>query len=340
MAAELKNWVEGLVRSPATEPIWLTYPNPPEGGDDSILQPGDYFRVRVHRIHLAYDRQWFTTFAPVLSVATQFQYGKQEITQPAIVGPSVIEQLGIPTPTNPQVVGRVVAGPHPLMSSNLTVTVALQRVKRGEIVGPFLRVIGGAANSLSLATGVEPFLALARVVVDGVSALVGEDQALMARHSHFSPVRTGHYAMVAPRDGIVRSSLYLYEDDLHQQDGEKLTQLRATHFVLYSIDRVLSKEIPLESLAFYPQWEEVKLEASNAVLDEQWLNTKTKLLELEGVMRRSPDLTERHKAELTAYWRAEAKRIRDSAVSMMADLGGRPAEVDHYARRALTVLEL
>lgn len=345
MVGEVRKWVEGLVRSQVPEQMWLTYPSPPTGGGESILQPGDYFRVRVHHINLAYDREWFTRYAPVLSVATQFQYGDESITRPAVIGPSVIEELGMAVPpVNTEIVGRVVAGPHPLTSPNLTVTMALQRVERSDLLEPFLKVIGGTANALSLTGGIQPFLTLANVVVDGISVLVGGDRPLMARQIHFSPVRTGHYAMVLPRNGgVERNSLLLFNDDLHQMVGGQLAPFRGADFVLYSVDRVALGDVKVDGLPFASRWKDIQVEAGNAVLDEQWLNTKTKLLELEGTMRASPDLTERHKRELTNYWRAEAKRLRESAVSMLADLGGSPAEakpIDDYARRALAVLEL
>ena len=48
MAGQLKDWIAGLIRSEATAPHWLTYPQPADGGPESTLvKDADYFRVRV-----------------------------------------------------------------------------------------------------------------------------------------------------------------------------------------------------------------------------------------------------------------------------------------------------
>ena len=104
------------------------------GADHAPLVPGDdYFQVRVRRVEVAYEREWLEKYAPMLVVATEFSYGGETVTRPAVIGPSMMEQAGVAAPISTTIADTVVAGPHPIRAGGVGVTVALHRVARGTL---------------------------------------------------------------------------------------------------------------------------------------------------------------------------------------------------------------
>jgi hypothetical protein len=337
---DLANWVAGLVSSSSEQPLWLRYPQPPESEEGSeLVKDVDYFRVRVHRINLAHDTTWFQRYAAVLVVATQYSYDGQVVTKPAVVGPSLIEALGVPANANPEIVGPVVAGPHPLVDPNLTVTISLQKVAREDRIAPLLSIVEGAAKALDLLSGLTPFAAVARIVVDGVNALTGGDAPVLARQVHLSPVRTSYYAAVAAAPEVDRGTLFVREDDLvHEVDGAWVP-FRSADFVLFSIDRVAPADIDVSTLPLDPLWRTARDNAMNALDDQRNAILRSSYLALLQAAEKSPDLTAAHRPILQAYWHDRLVALRSTARSA-ADLGGAHDALDPALVRALSALEL
>jgi len=250
---DLADWVRGLVRAEAQSPLWVVFSTDPPGTETRRLAPGaDYFRVRVHRIHLTYESQWFEKYSPMLLVATEFSYDGENVTHPAVIGPAMIERLGRTAPLSSTIAGSVVAGPHPLREGNVRVTVALHRVVRSNSSGEFLGLVEGAAKALDLIGGLTPYTALAKVVVGGVNALTGGDRALIARRDEFVPVVPSYYALISPTSTVDPRSLVVTNGELAQWTDGQLQPFRSADYVLYSIDRVGMEDIDITRLCAIP----------------------------------------------------------------------------------------
>jgi hypothetical protein len=339
---DLKEWIGTFVRAPAQPPLWgrvgaERVDEPVDGA--RLVADGDYFQIRVQRIHLAYEREWFEKFAPVLLVATEFSYDGQDITRPSVIGPSMIEQLGRAAPLSTTIAGTVVAGPHPMRAGGLSVTVALYRVARGNVVAPFLNVVEGAASALDLTAGLVPYAALARVVVTGVTALAGGDKPLVARRDQFTTVSPAYFALISPVAKVDLDSLYVRAGELMELIGGRMQPFRQADYVLYSIDRVDPKDVDVTQLPLHRQWLTVLDEANKASTAKIWESTKTNLSTLISMAFASPDLTYGHAEALEREWVDKTIQRRDRARAR-GMLGGPPSGLDQVRTRALAVLDL
>jgi len=338
---DVKEWVKGLVRAEAHPPLWVPFPtNSPGTSPDGRLIPGaDYFRVRVHRIHLNYEREWFENYSPMLLVATEFSYDGQEVTHPAVIGPAIIEQLGRAAPAATTIAGTVIAGPHPLTEGSLRVTVALHRVPRGNVAGGFLEVVEGAAKSLDLVAGLTPYTSLARVVVTGVAALTGGARPLIARRDDFIPVVSSFYALLSPTSRVDPRALVVTGGELAEWTNGEWQPFRSADYVLYSVDRVNPADVDITRLPLHRQWLTVLSEATKADTPEVWTSAKTNLSTLIDMAFTSPDLTYAHAEALEQEWIAKALNRRDIA-RKRGEMGGQAHPLDEVRARALAVLDL
>ena len=331
----LRSWVKGLARQEAEPPQWVRLP----GAGQPPLVPGeDYFRVRIRRVAVAYEREWLEKYAPMLVVATEFSYDGETITRPAVIGPSMIEQAGGPAPLSTTIADTVVAGPHPLRAGGVGVTVALHRVARGNVVGQLFDVVDGTAKALDLVGGITPYTTLARVVVSGITALTGGDRALVARRDQFTPVQPGDFALLSPRTKLDPAALSLVDGELHTLASGVSTPVRGTDYVVYSVERVAPSDVDVTRLGLHRRWLEVLDEANRASTPEIWQSTKVRLSALVSAAFTSPDLTWHHAEELETEWTAKAVSRRDRA-RRLGDMGG-IGELQDARSHALAILEL
>jgi hypothetical protein len=337
---EFKEWVKGLIRTEAKPPLWLAFPsNLPDAPGTRLIPNADYFRVRVHRIHLTYERQWFEKFSPMLLIATEFSYDGKNVTQPAVIGPAMIEQLGRAAPVSSTIAGSIVAGPYPLRDVSVSVTVALHRIARSDNAGDFLDVVEGAAKALDIVAGLSPYTALARVVVTGLTALTGGDRPLIARRDEFSPVLASYYALISQTSDVSPESLVINNGELSQRVNGQLRPFRSADYVVYSLDRVGIKDVDITRLPLYRQWLTVLGEATQADTSQVWKSAKANLSSLVTMAFTSPDLTYGHAEALEEEWIAKVLSRRDRARTR-GDMGGQTQVLDDVRSRALAVLDL
>lgn len=304
-----------------------------------MLVPGqDYFEVRVVRVHLAYDREWFSRYVPVVFAATEFSYAGETAVAPVVVGPGMLERLGTAVPVSTVLASTRVAGPHPLMGSGLAFTVVLHKIERERVTEPFLRALEQVGSALSLAAGLAPYIAMATAVVDGVTAITGGDRPLMARRDDFSEVRGGYYALVNDEGEVDSGDLVVRRGELllASERNEKPLQ---HDYVLYSIARVDPSKVDVTRLPLYQVWLSALEEASKASTADIWRSAKTNMAALVGMLYTSPDLTGTHMDRLHEEWIGKFQAMHDRAVRL-SNLGPEAAIPDFARSRSLAVLEM
>jgi hypothetical protein len=326
----VRGFVERLRESPTKQPHWLEF-----SGDEEDLRRGeDYFQVRVNRIYLSRERQWFSRYAPVVLAAAEFSYGAQSAVVPSVVGPALVEKLGGPVPAGTVVAGTRVAGPYPF-AGDLAISVVLYRVEQEKILEPLLEAIQGAAGALDLATGLAPYAKIARVVLTGVESLAGGDKPLMGRRDDLAKVRPGSFALVDPDAEIDEGSLGIKNGELvWAEDGRGF---RDADYILYSVERVPADEVNVMRLPLYALWDSVVQDATRSASDDAWQSTKVKMSALVALLYSSPDLVWSHAEQLHDEWEAAMVRLHEKAVrlSTLAPSSGAQAEARN---RALAVL--
>jgi hypothetical protein len=101
-------------------PIVATIPPdhclPPGSAGDPITKDQMYFTVRVNELHLAENRRWWHEYDPLVVVVTEFNYERERVAIPTVVGPNLIRRQ---SQSDKPVYGTVlldtrVTGPHPL----------------------------------------------------------------------------------------------------------------------------------------------------------------------------------------------------------------------------------
>jgi len=320
--------------TPTKEAIWARIA---ADGDGSALRPGqEYFEVRVERIKIANEREWLSQYAPVAMAAAEFSYAGESVVVPTVIGPQMIEKLGMPAPDDAVIANTRVAGPHPL-HGQVTVSVVLHRVERGKIYEPLLSAIEGASTALELAAGIVPYANVARVVLSEVGAVTGGDRPLLGRRDEFQPVEPGIFALIDPDANVDKNALSVEDRTLHH-DGEPL---EGVDYVLYSISRGAPEDVDVTRLPFQPLWRSVLDDAAKSALPQYWDSAKANMAALMGMLYTSNDLTPSHRDALISERIETVKALHEQVVGigvLSGDLA-QPA-LDEAHARSLAMLEL
>jgi hypothetical protein len=327
-----------LRQSPARVPTWTKIP--PERVDERIgdgeLKPrAQYFEVRVHRIFLAQEREWFTRYTPLLLAGAEFSYDGQEMFAPTVVGPATLQRLGGAVPAEGVVARTRIAGPVPYVGDQLAVSVVLYKLEHSNVAQPFLDALESVSGVLDLAAGILPYAKIARVVLTGVGAATGGTKPVLAWADQFSPPTQGYYALVDADVPVDEHSLSVAKGELYA-DGKPL---RSGDYVLYSVNAFDQGSVDVTRLPLYRQWQAVLGEAAKAATDEIWESAKVNFSSLVSMLYTSPDLTRDHAAALKSEWQDMLVQRRKDALEI-AHLSDRTSPLDRVRSDALAVLEL
>lgn len=328
-----------------------------EGGGElgEPFQPRQhYFVVRVNEMYLAYSRQWFSQYDPMVFVVSEFAYDKKFEIVPYMVGPSMVEQYGQQMPAGMIFSNTRVAGVHPYNGGALKLTVVLYRVKRSDYARGLLKVVESVTNALDFSTALGSYVKLAGAVLDGIETVMGledtvpligvRDEQDPDAGDQFMP---GYFALIdAPEGSIDRRRLWVRENKLFYGAGLDTAQpFREADYVLYSIGQTTMRSEE-QTLPFYPLFEQV-IQAANSPDEADWKRAKATMLTLIQALELSPDLTPAQIQSLSDRYIAEMKRIHDRAVSLgslSADLesAAPPLEpaVHNRLRAAVQVMDL
>jgi hypothetical protein len=300
---------------------------------------GHYFLVRVNELFLAYERQWTSTYDPLVFSAVEFTYGKEETAVPFVVGPAQVERgASSPTPEGMLFNNTTVAGWYPYRGGELTLAIVLCRVRRQNYATSLLRLVENAAGALNFATQLGAYLKLAGVVLGGVDALLGQSEdttPLVGQRFTLSPtagdsLRPGYYALIDADEGAVDArQLWVRENAL--VSGPSLAEarpFRQADYVLYSIAQTAARDDE-RLLPFYPQYERVLEEATKTKEkdDEAWKSASANMVALWQTLVLSPDLIPAQRDALIEGYAAEMKRVRERTLTL-GSLGGPEHELD------------
>jgi hypothetical protein len=322
-----------LRSSPRHEPRWLKLD---AGGDGArkLDSRSEYFEVRVDRLQLTSEREWLTRYAPVVLAAAEFSYDGQTVITPTVIGPALIDRLGQRAPTNAVLANTRVIGPCPVRGS-LAVTVVLFTIPREQLLEPLINLVEEAAGALDLLSGIVPYTQIAGVVMSGVEALSGANKPLLARRDEFSPVETGHFALIDAPEGADLSGLTV-SDGRIVRDG---APFEGHDYVLYSIRSVPPSELDLERLPLHRLWRAVLEDANNSATADRWTSTKTKMSTLVSQLYASPDITWTHAEQLHDEW-VQTMQVLHEKAERLAHLAPEPPQRAKARQRSLAILEL
>jgi hypothetical protein len=326
--------------------------------DDHVLVDGyqatpfevgrHYFTVRANSIGLRNNRQWFTTWQPMLVAMTEFRYGTEEVSVPFVIGPATLSQrANAEIPLATVYAATKLAGTHPYIGDRVAVTVLLFRVKDGDYVQQILGVVDKMAAAFDYSMLLTPYLRLTEAVIDGIDSILGiKDTATVLGHRiEYNPntgdiFRPGYYALTA--SAMDSAALWVRDDHLLRVGPDAASaQPVIDDFVLYSITGT-DKRNDIESMPWFaPLWERVDRGASTPSEDGKRA-MKTHLGILYEQLRRSPDVAREQVDELYDKQESDALRLHARALRL-ASLGQPPvgpaAGEDDLQREFLAILD-
>jgi hypothetical protein len=217
--------------------------------------------------------------------------------------------------------------------------VALPRVIHGNVSNAMFSVLDDATKALDFVVGLNPYLAVAKVVVGGIGALTGGERALMARRDEFATVTPGCYALIAPTAAVDVERLSVIAGELVEERDGATRPFRRADYVLYSVERADPADVDITRLPLHQQWLTVLEEATKASTPEIWQSAKANLSALIRMAFRSPDITYVHAEQLERQW-IERVTSRRASAQKLGDLGGSPTSQDAVRDRALAALRL
>ncbi len=255
-----------------------------------------YFVVKVNRIFLQYDREFWTTYAPMALVVSEFDYNEESTVLPFIVGPSLLEKDRIELPNGFIFSDTRVAGIHPYKGGGLKLTVILYRVKRTNLATNLLKTIESVASVLDFSQSLAMYLKIAGVLVASVQTVIGSDpanQPLIGLRKEFyqdDGLAPGYFALIDSKNNKVDvEKLWINNNELLYGDSMQEAQaFTAANYVLYSIGQTADRD-DYSKLAFYDQWK-VALAESFTKSPEKWESAKANWTALCQMMQLSPDL--------------------------------------------------
>jgi hypothetical protein len=216
-------------------------------------------------------------------------------------------------------------------------------LSRVPLLQPLLTTLQDASSALDLAAGLLPFTSVARVVVNGVTALTSSDSAQIARRDEFRPVTSGHYALVDHDDPLDPAALRVRDGRLWVDDDGTVRPLDDADYVLYTIGAVPADEFDLTRLPLNRLWQAVLTEAAKSATEPVWESAKMNMASLMGMLATSPDLTPGHAALLMDSWESTMVTLHKRAVRqshLAPDAQAPGSSLDAVRARALATLRL
>jgi len=259
-----------------------------------------YFIVKVNQIFLQYNRQFWTTYAPMALVVSEFDYNEQSTVLPFVVGPSLLEKDRIELPSGFIFSDTKVAGIHPYKGGGLKLTVILYRVKRTDLAKKLLKTIESIASVLDFSQSLAMYLKVAGVLVESVETVVGSDGdnqpiiGLRKEFDAFDGFAPGYSALIDTRKiKLDVEKLWVNNNELLYGDRMDTAQpFTDADYVLYSIGQSTNRD-DYSKLAFYDQWK-VALAESFTKSSEKWESALANWTALCQMMQLSPDLISSH----------------------------------------------
>ncbi len=313
-----------------------------------FLKGEHYFQVRINEMYLAYDRQWFSRYAPMVSVVSEFIYDKREEAVPFVVGPSMLKQFGQEIPVNMVFRDTRAVGPHPYHGGRLSLAVILYQIRREDYARDLLHLIENITNVLNVSLPLSNYMKVADTALDGIESIMGlqDTVPLLGARKEFDPdgndvLQSGYFALIdLPNTQVDSSQFWVINQRLHY--GQSLAQAvpyQNASFVLYSITQS-DERSDLRTLPFYPLYERILADASEPY-DTIWERTKVNMTTLAQQLILSPDLTSTHADRLTEQYTTEMVKRRKIAVARgMLGPTKKVSSVEKRLSETFTILSL
>jgi hypothetical protein len=313
----------------------------------SAFQPDKhYFQVRINEMYLAYDRQWWANYSPMVFAVTEFIYDKREEGVPFVVGSSMMEKFGKELPANMDYSDTRVAGLHPYRGGALKLSFILYQVRREDYARNLLGFVESMTGILNVSLPLSNYVKIAGIALDGMESILGlqETVPLLGMRQERDQdandqIQEGYFALIDVSDTQLKPEmLWVKQHQLHYGKTDvDAKPYREANFVLYSI-RQTTERGDMRLLPFYPLYEQLIKDAASTYKSD-WKRALVNLTSLVGSMLLSPDLTEDHAETLGDEYEANLREIHSKALKRVLQGPGEPVSpLDIKLRETLNIL--
>lgn len=284
----------------------------------------NYFQIRVNEMYLAFDRQWFSTYLPLVTFISEFTYNRKPEAVPFVLGPGMIEDKGTKLPDRGMLfTNSRVAGLHPYRGGRITMTAILYQTERTNYARNLLNVVESAVGILDMATSLGMYTKVASVVLDGLEALfnTGDTKPIVGWRQEFDPdagdeLKPGYFVLINhPETEIDQSKIWVRDDKLCFGDSlSSAKPYRDADYVLYSLAQT-EERTDIEMLPFQELWDRVRQDAEQPS-ENHWKSAKANMMSLYQTLNASPDLTAVQAKALATHYLDEMKENHEFAISI------------------------
>lgn len=235
----------------------------------------NYFAIWVNEMFLYKDREWLNGYEPIVFAFTNFQYGTQKnMETPFVVGRTLIADKKINIPEGILFQNTQIAGVHPYAGDKLTIYMVLSKYRSEDYLEKSLRFIEKIAGVFSenVRAILERVSGIATVLKEGIESfhdspdvipVLGSREELSSQVKDIMP---GYFVMInRPENEVSQADFFVKDDKLYYGNSLKDCQpYRESDYVLYSLVNIPSRQDE-KTLSFYPQYLELKSDASEVI---------------------------------------------------------------------------
>ncbi|HWS85127.1 MAG TPA: hypothetical protein VN207_12810 [Ktedonobacteraceae bacterium] len=284
-----------------------------------------YLQIIINEMFLAHQRQWFTTYDPMVFVASSYNYNKQEDeTFPLVIGRSMLSKYDQKAPLGMIFQNTPASAMHPYQGGPLTLVIILSQLQYQNNAAKLLEIVEKVSGAIAPTQVLAPYLSVAKTVLDGVETLLNLPQTrpVVGYRVSINPaigqrLEPTYYVLIDEDSSkILPERFGIRNEQLHYHDDQNnIIPYRAHDFILFSIAQGNRRDDE-SILPFYPLWESIRDLAARPISDDDyyWKEAKAEFSTLTRSLLNSPDLTSIDSKRLRDQYFEELKQIRQESI--------------------------
>lgn len=326
----MNDFFRKLISTPAVLPHYFKIPNEntadPASLEGTFETRNHYFSLRVNEMYLKESRKWFSRIEPMVISITEYMYNQQFISNPFVVGSTLLKDKMKGEGEGMIFRDTRVAGLHPYAGGRFIINIALFQNETENYLKKtmkFLESVSGVFND-NIAGMLRNFTRVSDVIVNGIEELINTDKTkpLFGIRKEFDPdageaFAPGYYVMIdksnnnwnAADFSVDKTNRLIYNNQPFRED----------EYILFSITKTTERNDYM-ALPVYKKYDEILAHAQG--LPEISENEKIKIKEMLRVLNfemvRSSDLTTQDASRLMEKFFEELKKVIDRKFNFAA----------------------
>ena len=299
----------------------------PERQKTAFKEYEHYFLVQINEMYLSKGRQWFNKIMPMVYTSVDFNYGKDKIESPFIVGQNLLRTQIKDLAKDMIFRDTNIAGWHPYAGSKLAITILLCKTTTENYLLRTLNVIEKVSGlfSANVMAMLKQITNVSKVVVDGLNTLFEskEVEGLACFRREFDSTTSGgfypgYYVLL---DKTIpeseKAKFYVKGNRLYYGDSMNTAiPYRDGDYVLFDIEQTETRG-DYKTFPFYDFHNKaLELASKKPVDDKKKEEIADELSAMLLAMLQSPEMIESHALKISDESYVKVKAIADRNYKM------------------------